>query len=375
VRAIDQRAVHDHLRVTGVVVERKGKTQRIRARDGVLLATGGYAKNQRLRDRWSRQPSSAEWSISPSTDTGEVIVLAISHGAATALIEEAWWIPAAVGPGGHPAPIIGERSKPHSIVVDAGGERFFNEAAPQTEAGRAMYDRQNERGGAIPAWLILESRHRGRYLFGTTLPGRTPEMLVTSGFLKRADTLAELAQQCGIDAARLAATVERFNGFARAGVDDDFHRGEGAHDRYQGDWSYKRNPCLGELVTGPFYAVAMYPGDVGTSGGILADEHARVLDTDGAPIQGLYAAGSCSTPGMGRAYPGPGASIGSSYVFSHVGAKGSPVISSLLRKIGAPWLSSAFVTSRPSRIRVVRTSFAVSHFSAESRSRTRKRKL
>jgi succinate dehydrogenase/fumarate reductase flavoprotein subunit len=217
VRAIDQRAVHDHLRVTGVVVERKGKTQRIRARDGVLLATGGYAKNQRLRDRWSRQPSSAEWSISPSTDTGEVIELAISHGAATALIEEAWWIPTAVGPGGHPAVGIGERSKPHSIVVDAGGERFFNEAAPQTEAGRAMYDRQNECGGAIPAWLILESRHRGRYLFGTTLPERTPEMLVTSGFLKRADTLAELAQQCGIDAARLAATVERFNGFARGG--------------------------------------------------------------------------------------------------------------------------------------------------------------
>jgi 3-oxosteroid 1-dehydrogenase len=304
--------------VVGVVVEREGTTMRIGARDGVLLASGGFAKNQQLRDRWSRQPSRSEWSIAPATDTGEVIELAISHGAQTALMEEAWWIPAAVTPDGHAAPVIGERSKPHSIVVDAAGERFFNEAAPQTEAGRAMYVREQERGGAIPAWLILDSRHRARYLFGRTMPGKTPEELITSGFLTRADTIAELAQQCGIDPAGLAATVERFNGFARAGVDEDFHRGQGAHDRYQGDWSYKKNASLGELTTGPFYAVALYPGDVGTSGGLLTDEHARVLGAGGEPITGLYAAGNCTASVMGRAYPGPGASIGSSHVFSYV---------------------------------------------------------
>jgi 3-oxosteroid 1-dehydrogenase len=302
--------------VTGVVAERNGQTLRIRARDGVLLATGGYAKNQRLRDTWSRQPSSAGWSISPETDTGEVMELAIAKGAATALLEEAWWIPTAVYPGGFPAPVIGERSKPHSIVVDAAGQRYFNEAAPQTEAGRAMYER-----GAIPSYLILESRHRKRYLFGRTMPGKTPEALIEAGFLKRADTLAELAALVGIDPAGLAATVERFNGFARSGVDEDFHRGEGAHDRYQGDWSYKKNPSLGELTTGPFYAVELFPGDVGTSGGILADEYARVIGTDGAPIPGLYAAGNVTASVMGRAYPGPGASIGSSHVFSYVAAK------------------------------------------------------
>jgi 3-oxosteroid 1-dehydrogenase len=304
--------------VTGVVVEREGRTMRIRARDGVLLATGGFAKNQEMRDRYSRQPSRSDWSISPETDTGEVIELAIAHGAQTALMEEAWWIPTAVAPGGHAAPIMGERSKPHSIIVDAGGERYFNEAAPQTEAGRAMYARQQEPGGAIPSWLIIDSHHRSRYLFLRTPPGRTPEALVTSGFLKRADTLEDLARQCGIDPAGLAKTVERFNGFARTGVDEDFHRGQGAHDRYQGDWSYKRNASLGEISKGPFYAVALYPGDVGTSGGLLTDEHARVLRADGQPIAGLYAAGNCTAAVMGRAYLGPGASIGSSHVFSFV---------------------------------------------------------
>jgi 3-oxosteroid 1-dehydrogenase len=130
--------------------------------------------------------------------------------------------------------------------------------------------------------------------------------------------LAELAKQCGIDAAGLAKTVERFNGFARNGVDEDFHRGQGAHDHYQGDWSYKKNASLGELTTGPFYAVALYPGDVGTSGGLLTDEHARVLGAGGEPIVGLYAAGNCTAAVMGRAYLGPGASIGPSHVFSYV---------------------------------------------------------
>ena len=304
--------------VVGAVVERAGTRLRIRARDGVLLAGGGFAKNQRLRDQWLRKPSPAELSISPATDTGEVIELAIAKGAATAMLEEAWWIPAAVRPDGAPAVLIGERSKPHSIMVDTSGERYFNEAAPQTEAGRAMYERDAELGGALPSWLVFDARHRARYMFAMAPPGRTPEEFLSSGFLKRADTLAELAELCGINPAGLAATVERFNGFARSGVDQDFHRGEGAHDQYQGDWSHKPNRSLGELATAPYYAVAVSPGDVGTSGGLLADEHARVLNEHGDPIPGLYAAGNCSASVMGRAYPGPGASIGSSYVFSFV---------------------------------------------------------
>ena len=139
--------------------------------------------------------------------------------------------------------------------------------------------------------------------------------------MKKADTLEDLARQCGIDPAGLRQTVTRFNGFAVTGVDPDFHRGEGAHEKYQGDITHTPNACLGAIDKAPFYAVAMYPGDVGTSGGLLCDEFARVLDGRGDPVPGLYATGNCTASVMGRAYLGAGASIGASFVFAYVGAK------------------------------------------------------
>jgi 3-oxosteroid 1-dehydrogenase len=149
------------------------------------------------------------------------------------------------------------------------------------------------------------------------LPGRTPESLVEAKYLRRAQTLEELALACQIDPARLRATVDRFNVLAASGVDGDFGRGSNAYDRYFGDPRVKPNPCLGPLSKAPFYAVALYPGDLGTKGGLVTDEHARVLRPDGTVVEGLYATGNTAASVMGRSYPGPGVTLGPALTFSY----------------------------------------------------------
>ncbi len=306
--------------VVGIAATRHGRTVRIGARHGVLLSSGGFARNQAMRETYSRQPNAAEWTVANPGDTGEVIEMAIAHGAAVDLMDEAWWIPASMKPDGVPAMHIGERSKPGSIIVDRDGQRYFNEAVSYMEAGRQMYLR-NEDGRSVPSWLIVDSRHRKRYLFAFQPPGVTPKEWTESGYMKKADTLDELARVCGIDAAGLTATVERFNASARSGIDPDFHRGEGAHEQYQGDVTHAPNASVGPVDKPPYYAVAIYPGDVGTSGGMLCDEFSRVLDSDHQPIPGLYATGNCTASVMGRTYPGAGASIGASFVFAYIAMK------------------------------------------------------
>ncbi|SQE00491.1 3-oxosteroid 1-dehydrogenase [Parafrankia sp. Ea1.12] len=305
-------------RVAGVVASRDGQTVRIRARRGVLLSSGGFARNAEMRRRYSKQPNEGSWTIANPGDTGEAIEAAQRVGAAVDFMDEALWIPASIQPGGRPSLHTGERSKPGSIIVDRAGRRYFNEAVSYMEAGRQMYA-HNTAGESIPSWLVMDSRHRARYLFA--FRPNTPEEWITSGYMKKADTVEELARACGIDPAGLAATVERFNGFAKQGTDPDFHRGEGAHERYQGDYGNQPNASLAPVEKAPFYAVELYPGDVGTSGGLLCDEFARVLDTNHDPIPGLYAAGNCSASVMGRTYLGAGASIGNSCVFSYIGMK------------------------------------------------------
>jgi 3-oxosteroid 1-dehydrogenase len=307
----------DDGRVVGVAAHRHGRTVRIGARRGVLLGSGGFARNKAMRETYSRQPNAADWTVANPGDTGEVIEMAIAHGAAVDLMDEAWWIPASMKPGGVPAMHIGERSKPGSIIVDRDGQRYFNEAVSYMEAGRQMYLR-NQDGRSVPSWLVMDSRHRKRYLFAFQPPGITPKEWIESGYMKKADSLEDLARACGIDAAGLTTTVERFNAAARNGVDPDFHRGEGAHEQYQGDVTHQPNASVGPIDVPPYYAVEIYPGDVGTSGGMLCDEFSRVLDTDGRPIAGLYATGNCTASVMGRTYPGAGASIGASFVFAYI---------------------------------------------------------
>lgn len=310
-------------RVTGALVHKSGRTLRVRARDGVLLAAGGFARNKEMREKFSRQPNDATWTSANPGDTGEAVLAAIRHGAATATLDEAIWIPTVIMPDGRPVLFNGERGKPGAVIVDAAGRRYFNESVSYMEAGQLIYRHHEETGTGVPSWLIIDSRHRSRYMFAGSMPGRTPKEWLLSGFLKRSETLEGLATTCGLPTAELTATVARFNRFATVGVDEDFHRGEGAHECYQGDFTHRPNPCLGPIDRPPFYAVPIYPGDVGTVGGMVCDEQARVLDIDGRSIPGLYAAGNCTASVMGRTYPGAGASIGNSAVFSYIAANDS----------------------------------------------------
>jgi 3-oxosteroid 1-dehydrogenase len=307
-------------RVAGVIAQRNGRTLRIRAERGVLLNAGGFSHNEAMRAEHGRQPSSTEWTVANPGDTGEVIAAAVKHGAATDLMDEAWWIPTSVLPDGSRLYAVYERSKPHGIIVDGSGHRYTNEAASYMAVGQAMYER-NASVPAIPSWWVMDSNHRRRYMWGFFPGGVTPRKWLSSGYMLRANTIEELAAMCEIDQSALAQTVERFNANAANGVDPDFRKGERAYDRYYGDPRVKPNPCVAPLDKPPFYAVAMYPGDVGTCGGLLTDEHARVVDGDRRVIEGLYATGNCTASVMGRTYPGAGASIGASFAFGWIAAQ------------------------------------------------------
>jgi len=307
-------------RVLGVEAERDGRRVRIRAEAGVLLNSGGFSHNARMREEHGPQPSSVEWTSANAGDTGEVIEAAMRHGAATDLMDEAWWIPSSVLPDGQPLYAVYERSKPHAIMVDATGARYVNEAASYMEVGQAMYARHHKTGAAVPSWWITDSRNRTRYLWGKTPGGVTPPTWIRDGYMKRARTVEELAGKIGVEPAALRATVDRYNASAVHGRDPEFHKGERAYDRYYGDPRVSPNPCVAPVSKPPFHAVALDPGDVGTAGGLLTDEHGRVLRDGGDPITGLYATGNCTASVMGRTYPGAGASIAASFVFGWLAA-------------------------------------------------------
>lgn len=304
-------------RVVGVVAERDGRTVRVRANLGVLVNAGGFSRNREMREKYSPKPASASWTQVNPGDTGEMIRAIMDLGAATDQMDEAFWFPCSYLPDGttfsmHSAGDIG---KPHCIIVDTQGNRFVNEANPYMEVGKKMYE-----AGAVPAWAIFDSEHRRKYFWGKAMPGKTPDTLLESGYMKRAGSLNEIAGICGIDPATLARTVERFNGFVRTGVDEDFHKGESAFNRYYGDPTTKPNSNLGAIAKPPFHAVAIYPGDIGTCGGIVADEYARALRPDGTFISGLYVTGNTSAAAGGRVYIGAGAAVGPSMIFGYVAA-------------------------------------------------------
>jgi 3-oxosteroid 1-dehydrogenase len=304
-------------RVVGVVAEHKGRTVQIRARLGVLVNAGGFSRNLSMREKYQPKPTSVTWTQVNPGDTAEMIQAAMNLGAAVDLMDEAWWVASSYMPDGT---FMGMHSpndicRPHCIVVDSKGKRFVNEANSYMEFGQRMYA-----AGAVPAWAILDSRHRRRYIWGMLLPGITPKSLIQSGYIKKADTLEELARLCGIDPVGLAQTAARFNGFCQKGVDEDFGRGESEYNRYSGDPNAP-HPNLGTIERPPFYAITLQPGDVGTSGGILTDEFARALRPDGSVIPGLYATGNSSAAVMGRRYLGAGASVGPSMVFGYIAAR------------------------------------------------------
>ncbi len=304
--------------VVGAVVRHQGRVVRIRARGGVLLAAGGFAHNREMRERYHPHPITTEWTSAAPSDTGDAIRAAQAIGAAVALMDDAWWGPTAILPNGRPLFVLWERSFPFGIIVDSSGQRFMNESASYVDCGHAQYERHRE-VPAIPAWLVIDAKHRRFYPFGFVPPLLTPRSMTSERFLVRAQTLRELAFRCGIDPDGLERTVQRFNRMAAAGKDEDFGRGESAYDRFYSDPRVRPNPNLGPLDTPPYFATAIYPGDLGTKGGLLTDEWARVLREDGQPIPGLYAAGNTTASVMGRTYPGPGSTIGPACTFAYIG--------------------------------------------------------
>ena len=309
-------------RVAGVVVRRvDGDTETIRARRGVILGSGGFEHSQELREKFLPQPTSHEWSTGAASNTGGGLLAGTAAGAATDLLDDAWWGPTIPLPG-RAWFCLAERNLPGSIIVNAAGRRYMNEALPYVEATHEIYKGEATGVGHVPSQMIFDQTYRNRYLFAG-VPGRQPfpGRWYKDGVVKRADTLAELAGKIGVPADALADTVERFNGFAESGVDEDFHRGESAYDKYYSDPTVKPNCSLAPITKGPFYAVTIVPGDLGTKGGLLTDEHAQVLREDGTVIPGLYAAGNVSSAVMGNTYPGPGGTIGPAIVYGYLAAE------------------------------------------------------
>jgi len=303
-------------RVTGVIVDANGVEKCIGGTRGVLINAGGFAHNAEMRAKYGPQPSSTEWTVSNPGDTGEMIERAMDLGIAVHGLDRAIWCVYSRQPSGRPGMHANELAKPHLIVVNKNGKRITDESGSYMETGQNIY-----RAGAVPCFAIMDSRHRASYNWALTPPRYTPSDWLSSGYMKKANSLRELAGLAGIDADGLEAEVARFNGFVDNGRDEDFHRGERAYDRYFGDPSHTPSPTLGKLSKPPYYAVTLYPGDVGTYGGIVTDEWGRAIREDGSILPGLYATGNSTASVTGDKYPGAGASIGASFIFAYRAAK------------------------------------------------------
>lgn len=317
--------------VTGAVVETGGKSRRIGARLGVILASGGFDHDLAWRKELLPEVDQ-DWSFGNSAAMGDGIRAAQKVGAATDLLDEAWWFPAIQWPDGRMQFMLNERMMPAQFIVNGAGKRFINEAAPYMDFGHAMIEGQRSGVTHIPCWLITDHRSFNRYVVGGHLPipkipfapvptGRkVPPAWLESGVVKEAMTWEEMATKIGVPAGQLAETASRFNELARNGHDDDFNRGDSVYDNYYGDHTLP-NPNLYPLGDPPYYAFRIVLGDLGTSGGLRTDEHARVLRTDDTVVPGLYAVGNASAPVMGRSYAGAGATIGPAMTFGFVAAK------------------------------------------------------
>jgi 3-oxosteroid 1-dehydrogenase len=317
--------------VTGAVVERDGRPQRIRARHGVILAAGGFDHDM----AWRRQHLPVlekDWSFGNPAATGDGIRAGEKAGGSTDLLDEAWWFPAIQWPDGRLQFMLNERMMPSQFVVNGDGKRFIDEAAPYMDFAHAMIDGQNSGVTHIPCWLITDIRSFHRYVVAGHLPlpkipfapvptgWKVPKAWLESGVVMEAGSFEDLATKIGVPPAALRHTADRFNELARTGHDDDFNRGDSAYDNYYGDPTLP-NPNLFPLGKPPYYAFQIILGDLGTSGGLRTDEFARVVRDDDSVVTGLYAVGNNSAAVMGRSYAGAGATIGPAMTFGYVAAK------------------------------------------------------
>ncbi|RKP56563.1 FAD-dependent oxidoreductase [Pararobbsia silviterrae] len=318
--------IHADDRIVGIVVVRDGKHTAIRARHAVVLASGGFAASPAWRAR--HVPHAEQHSsLSPEGNTGDGMTLALDVGAQLARgnASNAFWSPvsrmklddgsARVFPH-----LVTDRQKPGVIAVNAKGRRFTNESASYHAFVNAMHDTQT-----LPAYLICDSACLRQYGLGLVRPAvqgfgwaTSYRRYLRSGYLIRGNTIADLAKQLGIDAHALEQTVSKANLSARTGRDAEFGRGTQAYSQYLGDPAHGPNPCLGPISTGPFYAVVLYPGDIGSALGLQTNANAQVLDDAGEPITGLYACGNDMNSVMAGNYPAAGITLGPALTFGYI---------------------------------------------------------
>ncbi len=319
-----KRLLHEGDKITGIEAEQDGKPLTLTARRGVIITTGGFEWDEDKCQAFLRGPMDAP--ASPPTARGDGLALAMESGAKLGNMTQAWWAPTLVTPdapwpGGETRaqPVLIERTVPHSIMVNRKAERFCNEAANYSALAGAFhaFDPQSYDYPNLPAWLIFDAQYVDRYPIGPRLPGQpVPDWVV------RADSLEALAGELDLDGAALVATVERFNGHCAAGDDPDFERGTSAYDHFYGDRTREgKAVTLGAIEQGPFYAVEIRMGLLGTNGGPRTDGSARILGHDGEPIPGLYGAGNAIACPTGGIYAGAGGTLGPALTFGYIAGR------------------------------------------------------
>jgi len=313
-------------RILGVQAQSNGSTINIKAGKGVVLAAGGYDNNADMMAFYQRGPQ--KFTSAVAGNTGDGILMAMAAGAAIRNMNNAWGCPH-YNTGSTPIADWGLiRGKPGTIIVNKAGNRFANESSAYPVINRSffewdtgIYDYPN-----IPGYTIVDSDCVKHYGFVTYVPGAAQPSFVAS-----ANTIQDLATALGIDPNGLTATVNQFNGYVATGVDPDFHRGEFSFDQNTcGDPTRKdlKNICLGPIMTPPFYGLEIDPGTIGTSGGPRINGNGQVLDQQGNPMAGLYAAGNDSASPFGAAYPGGGATVGPACVFGWLAGKAAAAAAS-----------------------------------------------
>ena len=319
-------------RVTGVEVERHGQRHAITARHGVVIASGGFEWNQEMRDKYLTLPGRTQWATSPERgNDGKSTLAGLALGADVEFMETGWYIPSMLMPTpGVPNTDMThqmsfDHGRPHSVVVNLKGKRFVKETIAYDQFGLAMIEDAKAGNSNGIVWHIFDDQFRDKYSSGGfMLKGLMPDSKVPAGwwdhYIYRASSIGELAGKIGVDQASLQQTVASMNEYARGGIDPEFGRGSDDYDRFFGDQRVQPNTCIGTIERGPFYAVPIVLGDMGTKGGLKADAQARVLDKQGVPIGGLYAVGNASGAITGNCYPGAGGTIGPAMTFGFIAA-------------------------------------------------------
>ncbi|MBV8785419.1 MAG: 3-ketosteroid-delta-1-dehydrogenase [Mycobacterium sp.] len=317
------RLEYDGERVAGAVVDHGGREVTITARRGVVLATGGFDHSMDMRWKFQSESLGANLSLGAASNTGDGIRAGQELGADIDLMDQAWWFPAVAPlPGKAPAVMLAERSLPGSLIVNQHGQRFANESTDYMSFGQRLLELERSGNPVEAMWIVFDQQYRNSYVFGAELfpRMRIPKAWYDAGIAVRADNLTDLGAQMKVPVSEFFETMTRFNQNAAAGSDPDFGRGNSAYDRYYGDPTIRPNVNLRPLVKGTFYAVKMVLSDLGTCGGLKADERARVLREDGGAIAGLYAIGNTAANAFGTTYPGAGATIAQGLVYGYVAA-------------------------------------------------------